>query len=111
MSVYQHNGAAHPPKDDKEKTIGFLSTTTALYLTIYAAPALTNLTWPWAEHMLVDAYGYEVKELGFFLHAVAIALASFCVLKLLLRGAIALILTATGKYSWDFFSDGIQFMF
>ena len=77
----------------------------------YVAPALTSLTWPFAEKLLIDAYGYGVEEVGIWAHTAAVFVTSFLVLKMILRGAVVLIMTASGKYGWDFLNGGLSLPF
>lgn len=86
----------------KDALLGGLATSTALYLTLWVAPAIYGWTLPLAEQMIIDTYGYEFLTIGKLLHGLASAAVSYFTLRLVMWTAITVIAMATAKYGFSF---------
>jgi len=104
MSAYQNNPYLQGQQPNtKDALLKGLATSTALYLTLWVAPALYGWTLPFAEKMIVDTYGYDFLTIGKFAHGLASAAVSYFTLRLVMWSAITLITMATAKHGVSLF--------
>ncbi len=80
----------------------FFSYTIAAYLTLFAAPGLYDLTYPYASSFLRGHYGSDADEWAPLVHGFVVILFTFFGLSRTVATLIATVLAAFGRYAWRF---------